>query len=162
MTSPELYRILMPGDRLSQDSFRVPVEQPNSIIRWNCVLVVNDRDGTQLTVHRARLFPLALGEPKKACLKCGRVLGVVQDQVKCPYDERNRVNCWSPQMGFHQLSHVPNIRRSGAARGEEHGLLTRPRARGYVRTCGRSYARRRSGAFRRPTARMGGAVEPVL
>jgi hypothetical protein len=96
VTSHELYRILMPGDRLSQDSFRILVEQPNGPVRSNCVLVINDRDGTQLTVHRARLLPLALGEPKKACLKCGRVLGVVQDQVKCPYDEKEPCELLEP------------------------------------------------------------------
>jgi hypothetical protein len=99
MTNHEPYRILTPDNRLSHDVFRVLLEQPNSMPS-NCVLVVNDRDGTQLTVHRARLFPIALGEPKKACLKCGRVQGVVQDHVKCPYDEHEPCELVQPPDGL--------------------------------------------------------------
>ena len=121
MTNHELYRILMPGDRLSHDVFRVLVEQPNSM-RSNCVLVVNDRDGTQLTVHRARLFSIALGEPKKACLKCGRVLGVVQDQVKCPYDEDEPCELVEPPDGLPFALVCAEHRRSDASRWKERGL----------------------------------------
>jgi hypothetical protein len=86
MTNQDPYRILLPDGRLSTDVFHVPLAQPAGI-RSHCVLAVNDRDGATLTVHRSRLFAVALAEPKKACLTCGRVMGVVQDQVKCPYDE---------------------------------------------------------------------------
>jgi hypothetical protein len=99
MTNQTLYRILMPDGRFSHDAFRVPLEQP-SHARSGCVVAINDHDGTQLTVHRARLFPLPLGEPRKACLKCGRVPGVVQDQVKCPYDEGDRCELIEAPGGF--------------------------------------------------------------
>jgi hypothetical protein len=86
MTNQDQYRILLPDGTLSTDVFHVPMEQPADI-RSHCVLVVNDRDEATLTVHRSRLFAVALAEPKKPCLTCGRVKGVLQDEVKCPYDE---------------------------------------------------------------------------
>ena len=88
MTDQKQYRILTPDGRLSHDTFVVASEQP-ATIQEGYVLVVNDRDGEQLTIHRDRLFLTAnVGEPKKACPTCGHVLGVVEDQVLCPYDDR--------------------------------------------------------------------------
>jgi hypothetical protein len=86
MVNQESYRILLPDGRLSTDVFHVPVTQPVDI-RSHCVLAVNDRDGATLTVHRSRLLPVAIAEPKKVCLTCGRVEGVLRDEVKCPFDE---------------------------------------------------------------------------
>jgi hypothetical protein len=88
MFNEDKYRILVPNGGLSEETFHIVSKQPTDI-QLDCVLVVSDRDGVQLTVHRARLLPIVQGKPKKACLKCGRVFGVVQDQVKCPYDEPN-------------------------------------------------------------------------
>jgi hypothetical protein len=100
MVDQKQYRILTPDGRLSHDTFVVASEQP-SAIQQGCVLVVNDRDGTQLTTHRDRLFSVAnAGEPKKVCLKCGRVLGVVEDQVQCPYDEGSLCELIEPPDGF--------------------------------------------------------------
>jgi hypothetical protein len=85
MVNQESYRVLLPDGRLSTDVFHVPVTQPVDI-RSHCVLAVNDRDGATLTVHRSRLLPVAVAEPKKVCLTCGRVEGVLRDEVQCPFD----------------------------------------------------------------------------
>jgi hypothetical protein len=99
MADPMQYRILTPDGRLSHDTFVVASEQPDTI-QQGCVLVVNNRDGTQLTIHRARFLPIAdAGEPKRACLTCGRVLGVVEDQVHCPYDEGEPCDLLEPPDG---------------------------------------------------------------
>ena len=83
MAEQKQYRILTPEGRLSHDTFFVAWEQPDAI-QEGCVLMVSSCDGTQLTTHRDRLFSIAnSGEPKKACLKCGRVPGVADDQVQC-------------------------------------------------------------------------------
>jgi hypothetical protein len=95
MANQQEYRILTPDGRLSHDTFLVALEQPGTIFP-GCVLVVNERDGTQLTVHPARLYPIAEAQPKRVCLKCGRVLGVAEDQVKCPYDEDNPCGLMEP------------------------------------------------------------------
>ena len=103
MADQKQYRILTPDGRLSHETFVVPSEQP-ATIQANCLLAVNDSDGTQLTVHRDRLFAIAnAGEAKKACLKCGRVMGVVEDQVKCPYDEGEPCDLLEPPDGSTQV-----------------------------------------------------------
>jgi hypothetical protein len=99
MTNQEFYRVLMPDGTLSHDSFRVFSEQPKGIPS-KCVVAVNDRDHSQILVHRARLLPIALGEPKKACPLCGRVLDVVQEGVKCPYDESDPSGLSGPPDGL--------------------------------------------------------------
>jgi hypothetical protein len=78
------YKIILPGERLSNDTFWIPREQPDRM-RPGCLLVVNERDGAQLAAHRTRLIPVVDGQPRMACMKCGRVPGVAQDQVACPY-----------------------------------------------------------------------------
>ena len=57
-----------------------------------CLVVINERDGAVVTVHRDRLVPVeTVGPPilyhesRTACLKCGRVEGVVEDHVTCPF-----------------------------------------------------------------------------
>src|SRR5664279_1224793 len=88
MADQKQYRILTPDGRLSHDTFVVASEQPDTL-QEGCVLVVNDRDGEQLTIHRDRLFSTAnAGEEKRVCHTCGHVLGVVEDQVLCPFDDR--------------------------------------------------------------------------
>jgi hypothetical protein len=100
MADEKQCRILTPDGRPSHDMFALASEQPD-VIRKGCVLVVNDRDGTQLTAHRDRLFSIAqAGEAKKVCLRCGKVLGVVEDQVQCPYDEGSLCELLEPPDGF--------------------------------------------------------------
>ena len=100
MANQKQYRILTPDGRLSHDTFAVASEQPKAI-HPGCVLVVNVDDGTRLTVHRDRLFLTAEPEePQRVCLRCGRVSGVVEDQVQCPYDQGNSCELLEPPDGF--------------------------------------------------------------
>lgn len=81
------YRILTPDGRLSRETFSPANEQPSTLHK-DCLLVVNDDDRTQLTVHRERLFATATAEDHgRVCLRCGKVLGVSEDQIQCLYDE---------------------------------------------------------------------------
>jgi hypothetical protein len=91
MADPKRYRILTPDGLLSYDTFVVSAEQPRTI-RAGCVLVAHQRTGRLLTVHETRLFPAeahapaaVARKPKSACLKCGRVKGVIEDMVTCPH-----------------------------------------------------------------------------
>jgi hypothetical protein len=100
MDDQKHYRILTPEGRLSHETFVVAVQQPETL-QEGCVLVVNDVDGAQLTTHRDRLFAtVEVGEHKKACLRCGKVLGVVEDEVQCPYDEGSSCDLLEPPNGF--------------------------------------------------------------
>jgi hypothetical protein len=89
MTSQRRFRILTPDGTLSRDTFALPAEQPRTI-KADCVLVIDQRSGRALTVHGTRLFPVEAApapavaiEEKHVCLKCGKVQGVVEDQVSC-------------------------------------------------------------------------------
>jgi len=90
MTDVKQFRILTPDGRLSHDTFDVPVEQPSKI-KADCVLVVHVGSGRRVTVHSTRLFPAdavgahPLGRQLDVCPTCGRVEGVVEDQITCPY-----------------------------------------------------------------------------
>ena len=90
MPTQRRFRILTPDGLLSRDTFVLPVEQPRTIMA-GCVLVVHEGSGRLLTVHDTRLFPAeaaesiaVVGAPKSVCLTCGRVEGVIQEQVVCP------------------------------------------------------------------------------
>jgi hypothetical protein len=98
MNEMTLYRILTHDGLLSTDCFVVAPVQPDAI-RTGCVLAINQRDLTTLTVHETRLVPaetslrrtsaadsqaVPRGGTNSACLKCGRVQGVVLDRVTCP------------------------------------------------------------------------------
>ena len=90
MTSQRRFRLLMPDGLFARDTFVLPPQQPRTI-KPGCVLIIHEPTGDLLTVHGARLFPAdaahaipVIAESKRACLKCGRVQGVVEDQVSCP------------------------------------------------------------------------------
>ena len=95
MANQKQFRILTPDGLLSSDTFVVPAEQPRTI-KAGCVLVVHQQSGYMLTVHQTRLFPTVptavATKPKSACLKCGRVAGVIGDRVTCP--EHGNTACW--------------------------------------------------------------------
>jgi hypothetical protein len=92
MITQKRYRVLTPDGMLSIDSYILSPEQPPTI-KEGCVLLVDDRNGAKLTVHETRLFPEESGpapapKPSKSvCLRCGKVQGVVEDQVTCPFHE---------------------------------------------------------------------------
>ncbi len=90
MPNQRRFRILTPDGLLSHDTFVLPANQPRDIPA-GCVRVMHEQSGTMLTVHDSRLFPAGATEaapfvkkPMSACLKCGRVTGVMEDQVTCP------------------------------------------------------------------------------
>lgn len=92
MVGQTQFRILTPDGLLSRETFALAPQQPGSILA-GCVLVVHEPTGRLLTVHDTRLFPvkpasstMVIGESKRVCLICGKVQGVVQDQVACPND----------------------------------------------------------------------------
>ena len=110
MIGQRRFRILSPDGLLSGDIFVLPEEQPRTI-KAGCVLVVQERTGRPLTVHDTRLFPAeaaesvaVVGEPKSVCLKCGRVKGVVEDQVTCPEHEGASCSMLEPSKGTTKLS----------------------------------------------------------
>jgi hypothetical protein len=83
------FRILTPDGLISSDTFLVAAPQP-ATVKADCVLVIHEIDGMRLTIHRTRL--IAVGSAVKRvprtsatsiCLQCGKVKGVVEDQVKC-------------------------------------------------------------------------------
>ncbi len=91
MTSETLFRILTPEGLLSYDVFTLVQPQPGGLKR-DCVAVVDQNNGRQMTVHQTRLVPWRMpgpvaadGHHKSVCLKCGRVEGVVQEQIPCPH-----------------------------------------------------------------------------
>jgi len=97
MGEKTFYRIVAANGTLSADAFVVACPQPESI-KAGCVLVVNQRNLTPLAVHETQLVPAKTEweSPHGArqtsttarhspCLRCGRVKGMVQDQVTCPF-----------------------------------------------------------------------------
>ncbi|MCE5267198.1 MAG: hypothetical protein LLG00_04875 [Planctomycetaceae bacterium] len=104
MTSPSRFRVLGTDGRLSQDTFVVSPAQP-SVIRPDCLLVVHERSGMMITVHNTRLFPASAVASKPfshrltACLRCGRVEGVAQDEVRCPHHGDGPCGLFEPQAG---------------------------------------------------------------
>ncbi|MGO8691411.1 MAG: hypothetical protein ACLQLG_17445 [Thermoguttaceae bacterium] len=91
MTAEMLYRIQTPEGLVSYDVFTLARPQPAGM-RIGCVLVIDQNNGNRMTVHKTRLIPAAIptdagadDQQKSICLKCGRVEGVVEDQVQCPH-----------------------------------------------------------------------------
>jgi hypothetical protein len=90
MYNVQRFRIVTVEGLLSHDTFVVAAAQ--STPKAGCLVVINERDGAMMTVHRDRLVPvepvappILYHESRTACLKCGHVEGVVQDHVTCPF-----------------------------------------------------------------------------
>jgi len=90
MVEKARFCILTPDDVIPPDTFVLADKQPLTI-KADCLLVVHEKSGRELTVHRTRLIPLEkLTGPKaehqqpSVCLKCGKVQGIALDQVECP------------------------------------------------------------------------------
>ena len=90
MAEVHRFRILTPDGTLSRETFAIAPEQPETV-KADCLLVVDETTGQRLTIHETRLFPAELhGAPvpravaRSVCLECGRVSGVVEDEVACP------------------------------------------------------------------------------
>jgi hypothetical protein len=94
MTDNRHFRLLTPDGLVSQDTFVLAPQQPAEI-KPGCIAVVNQQSGARLTVHTTRLLPaedpapptgsLPVDNRRSICHRCGRVEGIVQDQVKCPH-----------------------------------------------------------------------------
>ena len=89
MTDQKRFRIVMPGGLTSLDTFVVADRQPDRI-RAGCLLMTHARSGRQITIHVSRLTPIdidAAGQSVRGvCPECGKVEGVVEDEVVCPYE----------------------------------------------------------------------------
>ena len=91
MTEQKRFRILTPDGLLSPDTYLISAEQPSNI-KSGCLLAVDQQSGRRITVHESRIFPAEAADAPpfdpaamSVCLKCGRVEGVVEDQVTCPH-----------------------------------------------------------------------------
>jgi hypothetical protein len=89
MTHETHFRLVLPGGLASLDTF-VPVSPQPHRIRAGCVLMIHEPSGRELTVHTSRLLPVeveieaAEHDAHRVCLTCGKVEGVVEDEVVCP------------------------------------------------------------------------------
>ena len=91
MTQKEQFRILTPEGLVTYDTFWIAEKQPFAI-RPGCLLVVDAATGRRVTVHRTRLVPVQPDpdlsnldqQHKSPCAKCGKVEGIVGDEVVCP------------------------------------------------------------------------------
>ncbi len=93
MNEQKRFRILTPDGLLSPESYLISAVQPPNI-KSGCLLVVDQQSGRRITVHESRIFPAEAAaatalDPAamSVCLKCGRVEGVVEDQVTCPHHD---------------------------------------------------------------------------
>jgi hypothetical protein len=91
MSAYKRFRVLTPNGLLSGDTFVMAARQP-SHVATGCLVMVDEQTGTALTVHATRLIPEEAPElppehkiGNNVCLTCGRVRGVVADQVACPF-----------------------------------------------------------------------------
>ncbi len=94
MPTEPRFRLLTPDGFVTYDTFVLAFEQPTAG-EAHCMSVVHEATGRELTVHRTRLVPVdetvepARDHPRlSACLRCGRVPGVADDEVTCPYHGR--------------------------------------------------------------------------
>jgi hypothetical protein len=96
--------LLTPDGAITPDTFRIAERQPTTILE-GCVLVVHEASGRQMTVHRTRLIPISESQggayrpAHNACPKCGKVEGIVLDNVVCPH--HGGANC-----GLLETSHT--------------------------------------------------------
>ena len=88
MDTSQRFRVVMPGGLTSLDTFILVDPQPERI-KAGCVLAAHEPSGRQITVHSTRLLPAETpGESEhRICLECGKVEGVVEDEVLCPHGE---------------------------------------------------------------------------
>ncbi|HLA83686.1 MAG TPA: VanZ family protein [Thermoguttaceae bacterium] len=93
MPPADQYRILTHENLATYDTFILADPSPENLDP-DRVLVVHELTGRTMTVHRSRLIPaenpkdVPLDHQRKShCPTCGRVAGVVEDEVTCPHDE---------------------------------------------------------------------------
>lgn len=91
MIAPVRYRVVLPAGMLSGETVVLAPHQPAN--GHSLCVVVNQANGRAYTVHRSRLIavdppPAVPKDRRSVCFECGKVEGVVLDQVQCPYRER--------------------------------------------------------------------------
>ena len=90
MTEKTRFHILTPEGTIPPDTFVLADEQPKKILD-GCLLVIHEATLRQLSIHRTRLIPVndpavaSLKHHHSACTKCGKVEGIVFDNVSCPH-----------------------------------------------------------------------------
>jgi hypothetical protein len=102
------FRILTLEGLLSYDVFVMAEEQPVNLMPGH-VLIFNENTYAPLTVSQQRLVPLGTAgytvagphAPRIACHKCGKVEGVQDDGVHCPY--HHGIECGLGEVGGSQL-----------------------------------------------------------
>jgi hypothetical protein len=96
MTEKAGFYILTPEGVIPPDTFVLVNHQPIKILE-GCLLVIHEASGRQMTIHRTRLIPIndpavaSLKHKHSVCPKCGKVEGIVLDNVPCP--NHHGINC---------------------------------------------------------------------
>jgi hypothetical protein len=96
MTEKAKFYILTPQGAVPPDTFVLADQQPQKILE-GCLLIVHESTQRQLTIHHTRLIPIndpavaTLKHKHSVCTKCGKVEGVMLDNVPCP--NHHGVNC---------------------------------------------------------------------
>ena len=90
MPEKDRFRVLTPEGLVTYDTFVLADEQPRNI-KADCLLLVHEASGRLLTAHLTRVIPtegpsvVAVGSQcKSPCVRCGKVAGIVEDEVVCP------------------------------------------------------------------------------
>lgn len=88
----EQYRLLTRENLVTYDTFVLADDAPDDLDP-DLALVVHELTGRRMTVHRTRLLPAGTVDPARLdharhspCPTCGRVEGIVEEEVRCPYD----------------------------------------------------------------------------
>ena len=95
MPEPALFYILTPEGVIPAETFVLADQQPKTILK-DCLLVVHQASGRVLTIHRTRLIPINdpaikfLMHKHSVCIKCGKVEGIVLDEVSRPNDSGHK------------------------------------------------------------------------
>jgi hypothetical protein len=94
MTPKETFRLLTRENLATYDTFLLANDVPEDFDP-DLAVVIHELSGRRMTVHRTRLLPAAHVDPSRLdhgrhspCPTCGRVEGIVEEEVRCPYDDR--------------------------------------------------------------------------